>query len=161
MDPFTFAEEVGDQTMKSEYSSDKPIKHFRWAVDKPQALVFLIHGPGNYSSRYAHVAQLLATMHQIEVAGLDLPECFTTYNKQSSGLFRENIRTYLNHHLMYVETYPQFKKLPRFLMSIENGDSLALSCLSLRKQFYTGLIMSEPTLYREVEIKKLTFVDKV
>ena len=38
----------------------KRLHHFRFPVENPKALVFLIHGSDDYASRYAFLGQVLS-----------------------------------------------------------------------------------------------------
>lgn len=108
--------------MTNSEGKDLKIHHFRHLAEgdraeNPKAVIFYVHGYGDYSSRYAFIGKYLSHLGY-EFAGIDqrgFGDSEGTEGKIES--FESSTEDHLLFHKAYVENFPHLESTPKFLMS--------------------------------------------
>lgn len=115
-----------------------------WLPDVPKAVVLLVHGLGEHSGRYAHVAQAF-NQAGYAVLSFDMPG-----HGHSDGV-RGHIPSYdlvmklIRQHLD--EAAARFPELPRFLYGHSMGGNMVLYfCKTQKPDFLAGVMVTSPGL---------------
>lgn len=94
-----------------------------WTPNTPRAVLALVHGLGEHSGRYAHMAKHLAN-HGIATAAIDLRGHGKTRGKR--GLAKDVDALLANIEALLYKTRQRFDGLPVILMGHSMGGGLAL-----------------------------------
>lgn len=121
------------------------LKIFRqeWLPETPKAVVVLVHGLGEHSSRYTHVAEAFNAAG-IAILSMDLPG-----HGQTSGIRGHiaNIDIVLDMLSVRLdEAKKRFPGLPRFLYGHSMGGNISLFYCFKRKPAIQGVIVTSPGL---------------
>ncbi|XXQ32374.1 Serine aminopeptidase S33 domain-containing protein [Plasmodiophora brassicae] len=118
-----------------------------WAASRPVALVYLVHGLGDHSGRFEHVARLL-NKAQVSVYAVDLQG-----HGQSDGTpqYAERFSDFIRDVLLFVDKVStslpkEIRELPKFLFGHSMGGAIATHCAMLRPQYFNGVILSSPAM---------------
>lgn len=114
-----------------------------WRPPAPRAAVSLVHGIGEHSGRYGHVAQALNEAGYALVA-------FDLRGHGHSGGLRGHAPDYealmADHDLLMNETRHRFPGLPHFLYGHSLGGNLALNYCLRRRPALAGVVVTSPWL---------------
>jgi alpha-beta hydrolase superfamily lysophospholipase len=115
-----------------------------WLPDEPaRAVVCLVHGQGEHSGRYAHVARVLTAAGYVILA-LDLPGHGRSGGKRGGEVTYEN---YLSDVQSLLDTAARrYPDLPVFLYGHSMGGNLVLNFVLRRKPVLRGVIATGPWL---------------
>ena len=114
----------------------------------PKALLLLVHGAGEHSGRYLHLAAFF-TEHDIAVAALD-----HNGHGQSSGtpghvgsfdVYLEDLEQFYNHIAQ------QFAGVPLFLLGHSLGGLISCHYLLQRQDSFVGCVLSGPLIMSELQ----------
>ena len=129
------------------------LNHFRYQarnpksgefIENPKAIVFYVHGYGDYASRYAYVGEYLSNLG-IEFAGLDQRGFGTSEGSEGKiESFETNVDDNLEFHSKYCLHFSYLKNVPKFMLSGSFGAQLILYCHLKKPDFYTGIAMGGP-----------------
>ena len=127
--------------------------HQAWAPDQPaRAVICLVHGLGEHSSRYAHVADFL-TANGFAVLSMD------NRGHGLSGGERGHINSFEDYmkdmDLLLQAAHKDYPDLPCFLYGHSLGGILALNYALRRKPGIKGVIATSPGLRTALEDQKL------
>lgn len=114
-----------------------------WNVENPKAIICLVHGMGEHSGRYAHVAKFF-NEHNINVLAFDLRGHGKSEGKRghttSYDLLLDDIS------LLLKQADSIFPEIPKFLYGHSMGGNLVLNLALRRKVKIAGIISSSPWL---------------
>ncbi len=120
-----------------------PLHGVEWLAESPKAVLALVHGHGEYTERYDHLASFL-NGHGISVMGMDLPGHGRSPGKRGHFKSYEGV---LNQVAALIDrakaTHPG---LPVFLMGHSMGGNLVASFALRRQPSLSGVILSSPWL---------------
>ncbi|GAB4497168.1 MAG: alpha/beta hydrolase [Saprospiraceae bacterium] len=112
-----------------------------WPVEKPEAVIALVHGQGEHIGRYAHVAEWF-NRHNVAVVGYDHQGYGRSEGKRghakSLNVLLDDIGRLLD------ETRRLYPATPLFLYGHSMGGGLALNYATRRDPVLTGLIATGP-----------------
>ena len=128
-----------------------------WKPDGPlKAVVCLIHGVGEHSSRYAHVAQFM-NKHHFAVSTFDHRGHGKSHGKRGHIPCCETVLTDIEDCLNLAgEKYP---RTPLFLYGHSMGGNLVINYGLRRQPVLSGIIATAPMLrlaFRPSKFKKIT-----
>ncbi len=112
-----------------------------WPVEKPKAVIALLHGQGEHIGRYRPVAEWF-NQHQIAVLGYD----HQGYGRSEGNRgHAKNLEVLLDDiGLLLDKTRQQYPGTPLFLYGHSMGGGLALNYVTRREPDLTGLIVTSP-----------------
>ena len=113
-----------------------------WVPANVQGAIALVHGLGEHSGRYAHVAQVF-NQNGLAVAALDLPGHGRTEGTRGHASF-DAICDEIDHLLQEVRR--RFPTLPVYLYGHSMGAALVLYYTLKRKPELTGVIATSPPI---------------
>lgn len=126
-----------------------------WEVAESKGVVVLVHGLGEHSSRYQHVAEIF-NRHNYSVIGFDLPGHGRSSGKRGHISSYDYAMKVIQYFLDYAhETY---SGLPVFLYGHSMGGSLVLYYGLTQKPQITGIICSAPGLSTATPTSPLTLL---
>lgn len=112
-----------------------------WPVEKPRAVIALIHGQGEHIGRFDHLAKWF-NRHQIAVLGFDHQGYGRSEGKRGHA---KNLEVLLDDiGLLLEKTREMYPKTPLFLYGHSMGGGLALNYVTRRSPELTGLIVTGP-----------------
>ncbi|HJO26917.1 MAG: lysophospholipase [Planctomycetes bacterium] len=114
-----------------------------WPLDVPRARLVLVHGFGEHSGRYGHVAAAL------NAAGVAVSACDLRGHGESGGtrVFIERFDDYLDDvDAVLAETRAKSSGEPLFLLGHSMGGQIAALHALRRKPDIAGLILSSPSM---------------
>lgn len=129
---------------------------YEYLVPKPKALVCLIHGLGEHSGRYEHVAQFFCE-HEISFFIIDLRGHGQSEGKKGHASNYDALLTDIEELMMYARA--EYNDLPMFLYGHSLGGNLVTNfCLLKSTSELSGAILSSPwfTLKNEPPHWKIT-----
>jgi alpha-beta hydrolase superfamily lysophospholipase len=122
---------------------------------KSKALIVLVHGLGEHSSRYCHVAEVLNN-NGYSVLGFDLRGHGKSGGKRghspSFDSFIDDIWLILN------EAEGRYPNIPKFLYGHSLGGLLVLNYLHMRRTILAGAVVTGPGLKSSVAEQKVMVV---
>ena len=121
----------------------------RWAVENPRGRVLLVHGFGEHSGRYGHVAQKLNDL------GLDVSAFDLRGHGESGGprVFIRRFGDYLDDLSCALEPVVQEAKgEPIFLLGHSMGGQIATRFVQQNQPPLSGLILSSPAFGFAVKV---------
>lgn len=113
-----------------------------WVPDQAQGVVALVHGLGEHSGRYAHVARRF-NQEGLAVIAVDLPGHGKTEGKRGEASF-DDCLIEIDHLLD--EARRRFPNQPVFLYGHSMGAALTLKYLLARQPKINGAIVTSPPL---------------
>ncbi|MDQ3396605.1 MAG: lysophospholipase [Deinococcota bacterium] len=124
----------------------------RWLPEAPQAIIILLHGYAEHSSRYRHVAEFLVArgfaVHTFDYRGHGKSEGQRAYLERFDLLVEDAVR--------FVDLLSAGEGLKRVLLGHSTGGAVALNC-ALRREFKVeALILSSPYLRNAVPVSPVT-----
>jgi alpha-beta hydrolase superfamily lysophospholipase len=128
-----------------EWTTSDQAKMFaqKWIPEKPvKASIILIHGVGEHSSRYAHMAEFYCD-HQIQVFAFDLRGHGRSADREDNS--------HTDHFLGYIEEFKKNIKValddkPVFLYGHSMGGMIVLSYVLKRGSTFNGIITTSPLI---------------
>ncbi|NPV76993.1 MAG: alpha/beta hydrolase [Anaerolineae bacterium] len=114
-----------------------------WKCANAKSVVILVHGLGEHSGRYRHVAEFL-NQNQFSVVAFDLPGHGKSGGKRGHIPSYETAMEIISHFVEEART--KFTGLPVFLYGHSMGGSLVLYYGLTRNPQITGVIASSPGL---------------
>lgn len=114
-----------------------------WKDANAKGVVILVHGLGEHSGRYRHVAEFL-NQNQFSVVAFDLPGHGKSSGKRGHIPSYETAMEIISHFIEDART--EFAGLPVFLYGHSMGGSLVLYYGLTRKPQIAGVIASSPGL---------------
>ena len=123
--------------------------------DSPKAVICLVHGLGEHSSRYAHLAEYM-TGKGFALTAFDLRGHGKSDGKRghtpSYTALLDNITLFLD------KTTDRFPSLPQFLYGQSFGANLIINFAIKRKPPINGIIASSPWLHLSFEPPKIKVI---
>ncbi|PIB37024.1 hypothetical protein BFP72_17250 [Reichenbachiella sp. 5M10] len=117
---------------------------YEYIVDEPQALVCMIHGLGEHSGRYEHVAQFFG-QHQIAFYVIDLRGHGASEGKRGHASSYDVLLDDVEELMMYARS--EFNETPMFLYGHSMGGGLVANyCMLRNTNELSGAILSSPWL---------------
>jgi len=123
-----------------------------YQVKKPTAVVCLIHGMGEHSGRYAHVAKFFNT-HGISMFTMDLRGHGRSEGKRGHMPSYDNMMDDVS--LLIQATARKNKEIPIFLYGHSMGGNLVLNYGIRNGEGISGIIATSPYLHRAFELPVL------
>ena len=114
-----------------------------WGSASAKGVVILVHGLGEHSGRYRHVAEFL-NQNQYSVTAFDLPGHGKSSGKRGHIASYENVMGIISYFID--DAYKKFAELPLFLYGHSMGGSLVLYYGLTRHPLIAGIIASSPGL---------------
>lgn len=112
-----------------------------WPVERPRAVIALIHGQGEHIGRFEHLA-VWFNHHDIAVLGFDHQGYGRSEGKRGHA---KNLEVLLDDiGLLLEKTRAMYPETPLFLYGHSMGGGLALNYVTRREPNLTGLIVTGP-----------------
>jgi alpha-beta hydrolase superfamily lysophospholipase len=130
-----------------------------WETSNPKAVVYMVHGLGEHSGRYAHVAAALND------AGYTLVAFDLRGHGKSQG--QRGHAPSIDHFMDDIDTFAQkvaerYPNMPRFLYGHSLGGMLAINYCICCKPTLLGAVISAPGLRSALQEQKMkVFLSKV
>jgi len=113
-------------------------------AENPKALIFYVHGYGDYSSRYAYVGEFLSE-RGYEFVALDQRGFGNSEGVEGKiESYEINADDNAKFHQAYVQFFHHLSDTPKFLLSGSFGAQIILYNYVSNPSFYTGLIFGAP-----------------
>jgi alpha-beta hydrolase superfamily lysophospholipase len=123
-----------------------------WSIDKPKAVIYLVHGFGEHINRYNHVADFF-NKNGFTVVGFDIRGHGQSEGKRGHtpqyDSYLDDIETYLTHF------QAKYRGLPTFLYGHSMGGNLVLNYLIQRKPSISGVVVTGPWIRLAFEPKQI------
>ncbi|MCC6148431.1 MAG: lysophospholipase [Anaerolineaceae bacterium] len=126
-----------------------------WETPTPKGAVVLVHGLGEHSSRYQHVAEFF-NQNLFSVIAFDLPGHGKSSGKRGHIPSYENAMDIIAHFIK--EAHSRFAGLPVFLYGHSMGGGLVLYYGFTRQPDITGIVASAPAIRPAVPLPPLKII---
>lgn len=125
------------------------IFHEYWLPKNPRASIFIVHGLGEHSGRWHHVALFFAKkqyavfIHDHEGHGhTPTPKKIKEYFDRMNALLNDSVDHIRHMH----ETLPDIKELPCFLLGHSMGGAMAIRMAMMQPDLFHGVVISAPAM---------------
>ncbi len=126
-----------------------------WSVEKPRAIIALVHGQGEHIGRYKHVAEWY-NRNGIAVLGFDHQGYGKSEGKRGHA---KNLEVLLNDiGLLLEKTSALYPDTPLFLYGHSMGGGLVLNYITRRNPDITGVIVTGPWIRLAFEAPALKVI---